>query len=510
MMMLSNRLSSRSRPPTIESIDLEDAIVRRGPDEKPSVDIILAAQHIAKVLNAVTHKDTIWWYDWDAGIYKDDQGMVTAAIVDAYNRIQTKDMPTSAFVREILMQIRAITYTTEYPFDQIEHIIPVRNGVIRLDAELAPIDPEGSDYVPRLHQHGPDWMLTKRLDVVYDPEVSTDDMVERLKGWLDEEEWVALVQIPALSILQSWGRVYKLAYLLEGPPDAGKSTYCELLMNFFGEAGYSLARLQDLISRQFSLYQLVGKWINIQDDLQSVPLRQTGSFKDLTGKGSHEVERKNHQPFVAKISAVHLYTCNTPPGVEFTDDDAFWSRWNYLYFGNRFERDPEVGASITDEESCSALLNLVIAEIIKILRDPSTIYRMDVDEVKERWTTAVDSVAGWLNECCERDVTAIVPKDELYEHHVEWCIEGNRTAADKAGMTRTLSRMGIVQHRATINGKRVQCYKGLRIKGKKSLQQHQFGWTPLDDFDDDRPEPIPNCPLDRFDRDMAMEPQWED
>ncbi len=466
------------------------------------LDYIKATEYLIWQHRFVSVGNTIWYYDKENGIYRDDQGTVDSLLVDFIHAggIATG---TTNHVRELRQQIAGKSLQREFPFDNTPNIIPVANGVIRLDAEPPPIHPDGADYIPKLHGHGHEWMITKRLDATYDPDVDTSELVELLQEWLPEnDEWKILIQIPALAIMQSWGQVYKIAYLLEGQRDAGKSTYCTLLMSTFGEAGYSMVELSDLIRNRFSKYQLLGKFINIQDDLAAVPLRHIGRFKDLTGKTSHEVERKGHQGYVAKLTALHLYTCNHPPSVDFVDDDAFWSRWVYLTFTGRFARDPRVAERILSEEMRSALLKLVVDEIIEILRDPHRVHRMDPDEVKRMWTLAVDSLAQYLNERCERSADAVIPKDDIYHDYIQWCEATSKTAEDKAVLTRALSRMGVTTTKVRLGGKRVQAYRGIKIAPRHQEQSGlEKNWTPLDDYDN---------PFDRYDQDMAMEPEWSD
>lgn len=422
------------------------------------INIAAMGKHIAMNLKTITVIDTVYYYQ--NGLYRRDAGFISSYVVKCLNSAGLT-LGIANTMREVIIQIKSINWTEEYPFDSRPGIIPVRNGVLTIfgDERL------GEDtYTVKLCPHDYEYLITKRLECDYDPDAPTEPVMDLFTEWLSGHE-TELVQIPTLAIMQSWGAVYKLAYLLEGKRDAGKSSYCQLLTNFFGSDNYAMADLSDLIRHRFSKAQLEGVYINIQDDLPSIPLTQIGKFKDLTGKLIHEIERKGSQPYTAKITALHLYTCNEPPAVDFVDDEAFWSRWNYLVFTGSFERNPAFAEKLKDEKMLSGLLNLVIAEAIEIHKDHNRVVRMGSDMVKSIWTLAVDYVSQFINANYERDVAAIVPKDELYATYVEWCVETGKTAVDKADVTRSLARLGISTSKATINNKRVQSYKGIRAKG---------------------------------------------
>lgn len=425
------------------------------------IDITALGQYLADKFYTITLLDTIYYYK--DGLYRRDGGFIDAEIVKhldgcGYNLGKT------GLIRDVKTQIRAINWTEEYPFDCIENIIPVANGVIIMEPDQKMLDIGLESAQIRLVDHSPTFRITKRLDVVYDPEIATDEIEEVLATWLDPEEGNFLVQIPALAIMQSWGGVYKIAYLLEGKRDAGKSSYCDLICNFFGTGKYSMADLSDLIKHRFAKAQLEGSYINIQDDLPGIPLTQIGKFKDLTGKIVHEVERKGSQPYTTRLSALHLYTCNEPPGVDFVDDDAFWSRWNYITFTGRFDRDPAFMKRVLRPEMLSAFLNLIIKEIVSIREDPKRITRMDADVVKELWTTAVDHIVQFINDSYTRDSEQTVYKDELYAKYVAWCENAKYTTQDKAKITRAIGRMGVTTVRLNRQGKRIHAYKGLKDK----------------------------------------------
>lgn len=437
-----------------------------------TVNIAAAGKKIADELKAITVKDSIYYYS--DGLYHADERYVEV-YVTRWLMEAGITTGTTSLTRELMAVIRSRDWRDRYPFDQQPNIIPCRNGVVRIE----------DDHSISFTGYQPDHLCTRRLDVEYNPDIGTEDTVAKtIAEWMDDDEArVSLIQIPALAIMQSWGHVWKLAFLLEGKTNAGKSTYCDMLTRFFARDNCGRVELADLTKNRFIKAALAGKYINIQDDLSSVPLTNLGRFKDLTGTHEHNIERKGKDSVPGYISAMHLYTCNGPPSVSNPaeqDDEAFWKRWNYLSFTNQFEVDPNIKEFLSSDSTLSGLLNLVIAEIIEILKDRTRIYRMTADEVKQTWTMAVDHVAQYISQNYIREPTATIPKDELYEHYAEWCSEHGHTAFPKAQMTTALSRMNVTTTQLNRKGKRIRAYRGLSPT-KPVNNTPKSIWTPLDD-----------------------------
>ena len=151
-------------------------------------------------------------------------------------------------------------------------------------------------------------LFTYKLSVKY------DDSIPKLYSLLLLEDWApglssALFQIPAQALLQmQLGHPYKKAYILQGEPHAGKSTFLDLLILIFTKDFIAAVRLQQLCKGQFVGGDLEGKLLNIYDDLEDIPLEVIDGFKTFTGSCTHNVERKHQPAYVGKVSAVHVFS----------------------------------------------------------------------------------------------------------------------------------------------------------------------------------------------------------
>jgi len=259
-----------------------------------------------------------------------------------------------------------------------------------------------------------------------------------------------------------WGGVYKAAYLLLGPPDAGKTTYLELLAALIGRENISRVGLHSLCGNQFALSPMVGRLINLEDDLPAVPLTMVGTFKILTGGQDIQVEKKYQEAYNAILTPVLVFTANTPP--ELTrdiEDTAFWSRWIILLFGNRFSMDPDWKKDFFKEENLSAFLLLVIKKVQKIQKGEFD--RMNPDEMKTLWTGASSSIIGFFSEYLEKDPEGYLLKEVVYGEYQAYAVKKKLPCETLTAFTLRMQAAGVQSTRET-TGKRRYIYKGITWK----------------------------------------------
>jgi phage/plasmid-associated DNA primase len=418
--------------------------------------IVIHYPRLAEVLHQEMHTLSFneALYVYQDGVYSRDKGRISARIKEILEEIGYNGA-FSVVRREALGYLLAENPQDAYPFNKCAWHLPVKNGVIRVDPGTGGID---------LLPHSPEYRFSYKLPVTYDPAADSTYIRQVLEQWVEPDDVPYLLQVPAVAILQTWDCVQKQLYLFEGRHDGGKTTYCEFLYGFFGDGGYSQVDLLRLSEDRFALADLEHKLANIHDEMRAVAVRSVGQVKNLTGGLHHRIERKHENAYHAILPAVHLFTCNTPPKIKEVDDDAFWSRWVYVVFPNRFPRDDGWKAALFTEANYSAFLNLVLEVVVAVMQDRDALKRMTDAEVKERWTEAADATIKFVWAFFERDPEASVPKDDLYRVYLQYCQEAGISARAKNVLSSDLARMGIAGTRPRGGKSRVQAYAGIRWK----------------------------------------------
>ena len=256
-----------------------------------------------------------------------------------------------------------------------------------------------------------------------------------LQGYADTPD--KLIQIPAQSFMQAMGHgPYKRAYLIYGKKNSGKTTFFGLMERIVGHDGFCDISL-DKINQRFKIASLEGKLLNLHDDMGYFTLNDTGTFKTLTGRRQHDIERKGVQPYTTTLNAVHVFTTNTPAKFDsrIKTDEAYWERWEFITFENEYGMKGDFKEEIFIPENLTAFMNVVIDEMLKIGQNGKLSSDPDWFETREKWMLAGNPLYYMINELMTPEIldikksgskgtrgTAIL-KEELLKCLQIWCLE---------------------------------------------------------------------------------------
>lgn len=384
----------------------------------PTIDAAAVAEYLHDWLKTVSFKGALYVYR--DGIYTENTTQqIEAEIKIIVGEAENREMLTR-LNREVLTHLLATDPAATYPFNQAHDLIPVLNGVVQIDYEAG---------TAKLLPHSPDYRFTYQLPVTFDPVANGNEFHRCVIGrYLNPNETGVLYQIPACALLQmaGWGP-YKRAYILCGAAHGGKSTYLDWLAYFFGDGNISQVSLYKIGADRFATAPIEGRILNTDDELEDVPLKNVGTFKKLLGSFNHAVEKKHENQRGGRITAVHIFACNSPPDTpeRVNTDPAFWDRWIFLSFDAVFDLDPRFRERWFTDDARSGFLNRVIQYMIKIRRD-GLIFHPNASESKEAWTLAADPFARFVNdETTDSGVTdenmIKVDKEALHGSFLKWC-----------------------------------------------------------------------------------------
>lgn len=415
------------------------------------------AQFIHGHLHTVSFNDTIYTYDAAHGIYIPGQGVIDAAINELCRICEHPDFITS-LQNFVVSHLKGMNVFNRYPFDQAPNRIPFSNGTVRLN---------GTTWVRE--EVRPSDMVTWRLNFPYDPLTPTLPVEKVLSDWIGPEDARLLTQIPAQALLQmTQSQPYKMNYLLLGPPDAGKSTYIDLLQATFGQNRCAEVPLQQ-IGMRFKNAELEGTMINLYDDLSDQEFTNLGAFKKLTGRFQHPIERKGKDTYEGLIRCVHVFSCNKPPILNITDDDAFYSRWQPVIFPNTFGRDPGWFGRTVTPEFLSGFANLILNQYVAILENKLAIDQT-AEDVKEFWLRESMPEYSFIKDCLDEGVGYSIPIAECYDLYKKWMQEVRKAPVSKikdpAWFGRAMNKSQLIKSGQERISKdiRIDVYKGVRKK----------------------------------------------
>lgn len=397
---------------------LLDTFTRMSAKGSAILEHVPISSHLHEKFNTVSFNKTLYIFDKETGIYRQNSGDLEQAIRVIIEETGAKCSITRD-TRDLLHYLMATGPRLEYPFNKQKDVIPIKNGILKLNNEAGK-----ADLIP----HGPEHLFTYQLPVTYDPAVPAKEAKDLIGQWVEPVDISLLIQMAAQAILQAQLRVsYKKSYILQGEPHAGKSTYIEFLTGFFGSVQVSHRSLQSLCDDRFVAADLESKLLNVYDDLQEIPLENVGAFKALTGACNHNIERKFQQSYSGTITCPHIFTCNHPP--KYPDnvkyDAAFWERWEYVTFPFSYDVDDTFTSRTFTERMYSSFLNLVIESMATIRKNRRLVVNRAACEVMERWSMAADPLYQFIQEKMAENTRAseinAFDRKKLFEQYRKFC-----------------------------------------------------------------------------------------
>lgn len=244
-----------------------------------------------------------------AGVYKVSdaaiESMVGDLLLDQYDTGKVSNLSSRlrglCHSRDLVLR-DARSGVDESPlFD--EPLLCVENGVVNLESgELLP--------------HSPDYLMTTRFSVQYDPQATCP----LFDSWLSESTTIrgrdqTDVLLDVVSQIIDYTRLPERAPFLFGPTRSGKSTFLELLRKMVGPGATSAVSMHDLESDQFALADLYGKRINIDGDVSDEYVPSVSNLKRLTGRDPLPANMKYGRRFTFVNLALPIFSGNTLPTV---------------------------------------------------------------------------------------------------------------------------------------------------------------------------------------------------
>lgn len=428
----------------------------------------------------ITHNGTLYFFNHHTGLYEENKGQIESWLQLQFENLICKgdlltSTPLKKHINELMFQLLNVNPCPNgvYPFNQYNGI-PVKNGVLVFDGERFNLIP-----------YTDDMLFTRKLPINYNPEADTTKIQQILYDWI-EDEYLFLLQIPAQALMQSLPgyQPAKKAYILIGEANAAKSTYLDLLRDFFGMNCCSKLSLQNLGMR-FATAELVGKFVNLGDDLPDVKVGAFNILKDLTGGRTHQVEEKHKKQYTSDITAVHVYAANKPPGLDekIDTDNAWWDRWIFLRFQNTFPKKPNwYKQNITP--NIEGFLLLVLEELTQILKhDGELQYYQHIDDVMDMWKHASSPLLIFLEEETDRGRDNHIPKDELFDALIRWVDDipdrlereetAKRTPKTKDALSKALIQLGVEAATSGSRKNKIPVYRGIGWKASSRYKPKQ-------------------------------------
>jgi putative DNA primase/helicase len=427
-------------------------------NQKPKNEIqakMASAILTAIPIKTIAENEQIIWWDTIDGYWKPRGEQII-------HQVARKILSYSSrhFVNEVIDKIRTLDTSISIEELNPKDIVSVQNGVLVFNGSFQ----DGFEF----KKHSPEYLVTQRIPVIYDPEAFCENIEIAFAEWTDDDNIKILEEAIGYCLTKEYP--YHTAFIILGPTYTGKSTFLRLLKQFLGADNISAVNLQQLTKNDFYVHKLFGKLANISPDLPSKAIYNTGQFKALTGEDMVTANIKHGKIYEFLNFAKFFFSTNEIPPSAHDETDAYYGRWIIIEFPKQFldkDKDPQLLKKLTTPNELSGLLNRALEGLRRLSDRGQFESKLDFVAKKTAYLIGSDTVKAFYYEYCELDPVEWLPKQELFEEYLSFCEQRNRNAKGKAWFTKGLREWSnglIIPTKKNIDEKRTPIYQGVRLK----------------------------------------------
>lgn len=412
--VLSDPLSDRELSMVLrdESFKPEDEVKKMSDKKVSGFKHNEFGNELIKQYHIVTVNNQLYVYD--DGYYQQDDRIIERKMIDMFPSIKQNQRS------EVLAYIRIETHKNPADIKINPYIINLNNTRLDVrDGKLLDFDSNKIEF--------------DRIPVEYNRDAYNKDVDAMInKVFVNDLEVRSLFEEMLGYTLIKHNR-YRSGFMFVGSGRNGKSTMLDMIKNFVGKRNYSTIGLDKLTDR-FATAELEHKLANIGDDINNVPLKETGTIKKIFTGDSIMVERKGERPFELEPYAKMIFSANEIPR-SYDKTEGFYSRLMFIPFDARFsaddeDYDPNIEDKISTPNAMSYLLNLALNGAQRLIKNGEFTKPQRVLDVMDDYKTDNSTTLSWVSdEGIDLDHTLDTPAANLYDEFSSWCrMSGIKTA----------------------------------------------------------------------------------
>lgn len=318
---------------------------------------------------------------------------------------------------------------------------------------------------------------TRMTNVEYNPDLVEHDQLDTFMfnlfgGQEDDEDMMRFIYEVVGYCLVNNTFAQKF-FILYGEGGNGKSSFLHLLTSLLTESNVSNIALIDIGASQFRLAEIVGKYANIGDDIESTDVLNTASLKKIVTGDTIIVEPKHLKPYSYKPHAKLFFSCNTIPRI-YDTSTGMKDRLVIIPMTNRIRNTaiatPHIVREIINSGGLTVLLNRALEGLRRLrsqgaFTEPPRVTALTLSYIKEN-----DQVAQFLDDIdngevsvygsdlgCDEDINILqsikdVRAKELYEIYKRWTVECGYKHISKPKFSKRMKALGYTNEK-TVRGK---------------------------------------------------------
>lgn len=391
----------------------EKVLIKDNDNDTPRIIPYACAVELENLFKFYTDQttDELYIYHEDKGIWKPDGETIINKIVET----QLGYIASTRGISEVIGHIKRHNYIDPDKLNVEKSLINLKNGILDL---------ENNQILP----HDPKFYFTNYVDVKYNSEPKTpqkiiDFLLDRAEA--KDEKFIDLLEALAFPLIPDY-RIHA-AVMLVGETHRGKTTFLELLQRIYGKENASHLTMQQLSKaaqeHTFILNSLVGKTINIADDLPERPISDVGYFKQLTGESPLLAEIKFVNGTRSFENRAKMYFSANKIPIAYENTDAFYSRWLIIEFNKPIENEiPNFLNELTSEDELSNILPLLVwIARNKLMKSTKFTFSKTAEQNANIYAKHSNTAKLYCETRLKVNPEGSIQKATIFSDYLQWC-----------------------------------------------------------------------------------------
>ena len=303
--------------------------------------------------------------------------------------------------------------------NEVQNLLEIRvetNNVFNKNLNIAVFENGTLDIFKGFRAYQKEDFHTIKIKAKYDKEAKCP----RWAKFIENVKDVELLQ-ECLGYLMVINRSGKSFFVMVGPTDCGKSVVSDLIIKLFNEV--SMTSLQAICdpANRWAVGEMFGVPLNINTDLSSGLLKDTGVLKQFTGDGTIRYEMKGRTAIIAQVVTKLVFICNQLPRNKDVNE-AFYNRLQIIRFGEsiaKTKQDKGLFEKLWAERD--GIILWALEGLKRLIKNNWTFTRSE--DVITRYKEECNSALLFIKESCEFDSENKIPISDLYEKYKAWCTD---------------------------------------------------------------------------------------
>jgi putative DNA primase/helicase len=410
-------------------------------------------------------KSEMWIYE--NGIYV-PQGV---SYIKEFCRLLLGKVYTTTLANEVAEKIRVETFINAEEFFKTKYIyeIPILDGILDIRTrEINPYDPQK--------------IFFNKIPLNYVPEQRCPLITQFFKDILpNEDDLKVIFEIFGFLLLKDY--TIEKAIMFNGVGRNGKTKTLKLMENFIGNENVCNVPIGSMNKDNFDLEDLFGKLLNSAGDVGKTSLKDTGCFKELTGRDGVNLKRKFKRTLRFVNYAKHIFACNELPQV-YDNTEGFWSKWVLIDFPfefktkreildlpkdqqiNKKEIDLNILEKISTQEELNGLLNEALNGLDRLFKNKDFSYTKGTEYIKTTWKRRANSFLAFCEDNIKEDEKEYITKFNLRKQYGSYCKKHNLKSSVSDKSIKWILENDYYVGDDRIQGERgqIRVWKGIKFK----------------------------------------------